>query len=223
MHPRLGGACAVVLLLLVGSCASPVASGSTAGSSSGGSSSAGKAESSGSPGQPSSAQPRASVPSGSATSAAGPAGGSPSATGLSVIVVESAEAGSNGTDDPQLSPAGTTRAQRLALVLAGQPGVAVFVNQFQRSQGTGLPTARSWNVAPSLYDATAPAGTVAATIRAQYRSGRVLIVGQQDSTPQIVRALCGCSVSPIAQRNFSTMFWIDFDGGRPSVQRHSVY
>ena len=222
MHPRLGGACAVLLLLLVGSCASPATSGSAAGSSSGGWSSAGT-QASGSPGRPSSARPRASVPHGNATSATGPAGVSPSATGLSVIVVESAEAGSDGTDDPQLTPTGTTRALRLARVLANQPGVAVFVNQFQRSQGTGLPTARSWNVAPSLYDATAPADTVAATVRAQYRSGRVLIVGQQDSTPQIVRALCDCSVSPIAQRNFSTMFRIDFDGARPSVQRHSVY
>lgn len=142
---------------------------------------------------------------------------------LSVVVAQSAEHTANGTDDPPLSLVGTARAKRLALLLADRPGVAVFVNQYQRTQSTGLPTARKWNVAPSLYDATQPAGQVEATVRAQYRGGEVLLVGQHDTVPALAEAFCDCSVNELPAGDFSTLFRIDFDvrTGKPTPARQS--
>ena len=142
---------------------------------------------------------------------------------LSVIVAQSAEDTANGTDDPPLNGAGTARAKRLASLLADRPGVAVFVNQYQRTQSTGLPTARQWNVAPSLYDASQPADRVVATVRAQYRGGEVLLVGQHDTVPALAGAFCGCSVNELPAGDFSTLFRIDFDArtGQPTAARQS--
>lgn len=144
---------------------------------------------------------------------------------LSVIVVQGAEHTGNDADDAPLSSVGSARAKRLAALLADRPGVAVFVNQYQSNQSTGLPTARQWNVAPSLYDAGQSAVRVVATVRSQYRGGEVLLVGQRETVPALADALCSCAVDTIPQDNFSTLLRIDFDTrtGRPTVARRSDY
>lgn len=172
----------------------------------------------------------ASTPS-ATSAAASPAGSSAQPTApsappaLSVIVVQAAEHTADGSDDPPLNSVGTARAKRLAQLLATRPGVAVFVNQYQRSQSTGLPTARQWNVAPSLYDASESAARVVAGVRAQYRSGEVLLVGQHDTVAALTGAWCDCTVDDRSADDLTTVFRIDFDAhtGQPKLTHSSGY
>jgi broad specificity phosphatase PhoE len=122
-----------------------------------------------------------------------------------VLVVRHAEKAASPADDPPLSEAGFERAKALAHVLANAGVKAIFVTQYQRTQQTVAPIAEALNIAVTQVDAAA-ADLLAARIRAEHQGQVVLIAGHSNTVPQIIAALGGGSVGPIADADFDELF-----------------
>lgn len=151
------------------------------------------------------------APAGPSASQATPAAPEASGAQWTITLVRHADPAADGTDDPPLSPAGEERAQRLAGLLAGQPGSGVLASGYRRTQQTAAATAAAWGVPVETYDATAPAGEILIDALTGHPSGALLIVGHSNTVPDLVAALCGCEVDPIPETEFGVIHQLTLD------------
>lgn len=131
--------------------------------------------------------------------------------GATFIVVRHAEKANDGTRDPPLSAAGEARAESLAAALRDAPLRAAFATAYRRTQGTAAPAARAHALDVTTYDAATPADALAARLRAEHRSGTVLVVGHSNTAPEIAAALCGCAVAPMGDDEYGRRLVIRVD------------
>src|SRR4029453_4514058 len=115
-----------------------------------------------------------------------------SMTTTTVIVVRHAEKEFSTINDPPLSQVGEQRAELLARLFGSREGsgriAAVFASDTRRAQRTAEPLAARLG----LQGKTGPGADAAAVLRSMsndYRGRNVLVVGQSNSVPEIVRRL----------------------------------
>ncbi len=87
--------------------------------------------------------------------------------------------------DPDLSPAGRTRAETLAWMLRNADLRAVFSTDYRRTRQTAAPTATGHGLEVSTYDPREK-GLAARLARAP---GDALVVGHSNTIPQLLRQL----------------------------------
>lgn len=139
--------------------------------------------------------------------------------GARYIVVRHAEKAGGDSRDPELTPAGRERAQRLAARLRGEPLRAVYVTAYRRTQQTGEPSARGHGLAPIVYDAKRPAAEFAAQLRRERADGATLVVGHSNTAPDIAAALCACAVEPMPETEYDRRMIVDIDAhGRATLR-----
>lgn len=120
------------------------------------------------------------------------------ATGATFLLVANADAVVGTDEDPPLSPAGEARAERLAQALADAPLVAIYTDEFRRTQQTAAPVAAQHPRAERLrYFSRGPAQDSARQWRSAYDRDTVLVVAQPDTLAPLADALCGCTVRPM--------------------------
>ncbi|MFC6978004.1 SixA phosphatase family protein [Microbulbifer taiwanensis] len=105
----------------------------------------------------------------------------------------------SGTDDrnPPLTESGRARAQHLAYVL-GEAGIEkIYSSDYARTRQTAEPLADKLNLQVESYDPRA-LGELAQQLR--QISGRTLVVGHSNTTPQLVELLGGESGAPIEEK-----------------------
>jgi broad specificity phosphatase PhoE len=143
----------------------------------------------------------------------------------SVYVVRHAERVDDGSEDPPLTSEGEQRAQRLARMLAGKRGVAVYATQYQRTQGTARPTAEAWGVPITTYDGQTAADNLVDAIKGANPQGTILIVGHSDTVPDLVAQLCQCSVDPIDDSDFGNLYQVALaaDGSVLQAEQSASY
>lgn len=132
-----------------------------------------------------------------------------SGSATTFVIVRHAEKGENDARDPSLSEAGKQRAQSLARLLDSAPVTAAYATGYQRTQQTAQPVAKSHGIVATIYDAQLPASVFASTLRASHHGGTVLVVGHSNTVPEIVAALSGTVVPPIADDEFDRLYRID--------------
>ncbi len=137
------------------------------------------------------------------------------------VVVRHAEKGSDDPKDPPLSAAGRQRASALANQFASRSLTAAYATAFKRTQQTALPAARASGVVVTTYDAARASGEFVADLRRTHAHGTILVVGHSNTVPEIVAALCGCPVAPLADNDFGDVYAvrIDNDGHATLTQR----
>ena len=106
---------------------------------------------------------------------------------LVVFLVRHAEKMS-ASQESDLTPAGSTRAQELARVLADAEIDQVHSTDFLRTKNTALPIAERLGKQIALYDPSDLKGFAARLIK---NGGRNLVVGHSNTTPEMVRLLGG--------------------------------
>ena len=144
---------------------------------------------------------------------------------LTVIVVRHAEKASDDPQDPRLSDAGRARADALAVRLKDAPLVAVYATEFRRTQQTARPTADAHGMPVGAYFARGPARESAAQWKQTHRAGTVLVVGHSNTVPDLVAALCGCTVQPMDDSEYDRLSIVRVDAtGRATleVERYGV-
>lgn len=140
-------------------------------------------------------------------------------SGVRFVVVRHAEKTSDSERDPDLSAAGRERAGALAALLADADLVAIHTTDFRRTRQTVQPTAEGHHLEPATYDAKMPAGAFAARLRAAHPRGTVLVAGHSNTVPDIVAALCACTVEPMPETEYDRLSTVQVDGdGRARLQ-----
>ncbi len=146
------------------------------------------------------------------------------AADLTFIVVRHAEkmtAENSGTafdaKDPPLTEQGAQRAAALASALRSYPLVAAYATPFQRTLATAVPTARAFGLSVQSYEANQAAAELVTSLRQQYKTGAVLVVGHSNTVPAIVAELCRCTAPPLVDTDYGDRFEVRIDAnGRAS-------
>jgi broad specificity phosphatase PhoE len=130
-----------------------------------------------------------------------------------VIAVRHAERSTDHPVDPSLSAAGQLRAQALARVLEHTGITQIYSTQYRRTQQTAAPLAAATGTVVTLRPIDASniatyAMDLADEIRSQDRSEAVLVVGHSNTIPELVNALSGITVPPIAEPEYSRIYMI---------------
>jgi broad specificity phosphatase PhoE len=128
---------------------------------------------------------------------------------VSFIVVRHGEKANDDPEDPTLTAAGRQRAVRLAALLAREPITAVYATEFRRTQQTARPSADLHRLPVTRYFSNGPIVESAAQWLRRHRRGVVLIVGHSNTVPEIVAAISGQNVEPIADSQFNRLYRVD--------------
>ncbi len=136
-----------------------------------------------------------------------------------VVVVRHAEKKGPPTNrDPELTPKGYDRADRLAALLAAMKPDAVYATQFKRTQQTVEPSAIAAGIDESIVDARDVKG-LAETIRTKHEGETVLVAGHSNTVPDLLRAL-GCSTDlAITEDDYGNLFVVTIRGGEATLVR----
>ena len=133
-----------------------------------------------------------------------------SATTTTVVLVRHAEKELVTIDDPPLAPAGERRAERLAQMFGTARGVGhiegIYVTNARRSQQTAAPLASRLGIRPSVLPASTSSSGLASQVLHDHRGGRALIVGHSNTVPEIVEALSGQTIAPIADDEYDNVY-----------------
>jgi broad specificity phosphatase PhoE len=105
--------------------------------------------------------------------------------------------------DPDLSPAGKARAERLAGMVKDAGIAGIFVTEFKRTQQTAAPLAAARGLTPTVIP-SADTATLVARLRAAKTN--VLVVGHSNSLPEILKALGISTPIAIADAEYDNLF-----------------
>lgn len=147
----------------------------------------------------------------------------PDSATATYIVVRHAEKNTDDTRDPELSPAGRARAESLSKQLSDRPLVAAYATDFRRTRQTAAPAATASGVEVTVYDAAVPATDFGARLRREQPTGTTLIVGHSNTVPDIVAALCDCTVAPIDETRYGDRFDVRVDASGAAHLSRSTY
>jgi phosphohistidine phosphatase SixA len=143
-----------------------------------------------------------------------------------IILVRHAEKAADANEaSVPLSAAGCERAERLARMLASAGVTAVYATETDRAKQTAEPLARALKLDVRTYSPRDSAGALAPQIvidkmRKDDPSGVVLIVGHQNTVPNILEALGYAEKVEIADKQFDDLFVVvPKKDGAPTVLR----
>jgi phosphohistidine phosphatase SixA len=132
-----------------------------------------------------------------------------------VVIVRHAEKPATGGNDPDLSPAGRTRAETLGRILKDAKITAIFTSEFKRTQQTAAPTAKEAQVLPTIVPAKDTASLVA---KLREATGAVLVVGHADTIPNVLKSLGIDMEINIPDDDYTELFVITL-GEKPQLLR----
>ena len=107
------------------------------------------------------------------------------------------------------------RADALARILKDSDITAIFTSEFKRTQETAAPTATSAHVTPTVVAAKDTAALVA---RLHQLNGNALVVGHDDTIPNIIKALGINSSINIPGTDYSELLIVIL-GDKPQLLR----
>ena len=125
-----------------------------------------------------------------------------------VYLVRHAERAEDGTDDPPISEAGTARAWLLAELLKDAGITHIHSTDFKRTLQTGKPIAEASGLEAASYDPRDLEGFAA---RLRSTSGRHLVLGHSNTTPDLVEALGGDPGGPIQEFEYDRLYVVVVD------------
>jgi len=131
-----------------------------------------------------------------------------------VVIVRHAEKVDN-SKDPDLSPAGQERAERLAGMLKDAKITGIFVTELKRTQETAAPLSKMIGVAPTIVSAKDYA-TLLSKVR-QVEGGS-LVVGHGNTIPDVVKALGIETPVQISDEDYSDLLIVTL-GEKPQMLR----
>jgi len=132
-----------------------------------------------------------------------------------LYLVRHAEKQSDGSQDPVLTEAGKTRAEQLATWFEDKDIEEVWSTDYKRTRDTAMPTASRLGLELSIYDPRDLADLVK-TLLHQQRTA--LIVGHSNTTPELARLLCDCSIADMDESEYDRLIVISVAGGKTKTK-----
>lgn len=116
--------------------------------------------------------------------------------------------------DPELTPQGQLRAQRLAILLAPLNPDRLFSTDYNRTRQTLAPLSKATSVPVQLYD---PRALAAFAKQLKTYSGTIVVAGHSNTTPELVKLLSGEAVS-IREDEFHKVFIVSWQDGKAVLE-----
>jgi broad specificity phosphatase PhoE len=115
--------------------------------------------------------------------------------------------------DPDLSPAGSARAEELARMFGGAGIEAIYATQYKRTQQTVRPLSEKLGIGVTEIDAKKTPDLVA-KIRARNAGQVVFIAGHNNTVPEIIAAMGGPQLPIIPETEYDNLyiFTVQSDG-----------
>jgi broad specificity phosphatase PhoE len=107
--------------------------------------------------------------------------------------------------DPDLSPAGQTRAQELVRMFSDAGINAIYGTQYRRTQETVKPLADRLGL-PIIQIDSKNTAELLTQIRAQHRGQVIFISGHNNTVPEIIAALGGPQLPTIPESEFDNLY-----------------
>ena len=125
-----------------------------------------------------------------------------------------------GGKDPELLPAGTARAERLARKLPAKRVAAVYATSYRRTQATAAPTAKTAGVNVRPYAADGSAKALTDGWLKKHRGETILVVGHSNTVPDLLNALTGTrAYGNIDEGDYSRLYKVTVSGkGKAKVR-----
>ena len=123
---------------------------------------------------------------------------------VTVFVVRHAEKGP-GSPDPDLTKAGTDRAEALIHVLGDANVTAIFASQFKRTQQTATPLAKKLGLTPEIVGAE-QMDDLLAKLKGLPAGSRALVVSHSNLVPLIVEKLSGQKVGELTDADYDRIY-----------------
>ncbi|MCF2909558.1 histidine phosphatase family protein [Pseudoalteromonas sp. DL2-H2.2] len=117
--------------------------------------------------------------------------------------------------DPELTPQGQQRAQRLATLLAPLSPGRLFSTDYNRTKQTLAPLSSKTSVPVQLYD---PRALADFAMQLKTYSGTIVVAGHSNTTPELVKLLSGHSVS-IREDEFDKVFIVNWKEGKAVLEK----
>ena len=131
------------------------------------------------------------------------------------FVVRHSEKAEDGGNDPELSNAGVTWAERLAEVLKDAGISAIYVTEFKRTQETASPLAKKLGISVTVVPAKE---TVSLVSQLRKGSGNALVVGHGNTIPDIMKGLGIATPIAIGESDYDNLFVVTL-GQEPQLVR----
>ncbi len=126
-----------------------------------------------------------------------------------VVVVRHAEKELNAGLDPPLTPAGQERAAALARLFGAASPVgridAIYASPARRNRMTAAPLAALLGLTPIVTSMSDTRG-LAHRVLHEHAGGRILVVEHGDTLTDLVAALSGTEVAPLADQDYGTLY-----------------
>ena len=138
-----------------------------------------------------------------------------------VVVVRHAEKSSDDPKDPSLSVEGQARAEALAVALKDLPLSVAVSTQYKRTHDTAVPAAKAHGLEVKVKPVDATNAATYATdlathIRQAHAGQALLIVGHSNTVPELVQALTGKQVAPMADTEFDRIYVVTLPADGPA-------
>ena len=113
------------------------------------------------------------------------------------------------SEDPGLSAAGKQRAEKLAVLLQDSEVTGVYSTNYTRTRDTAAPLATAEGLEISLYDPSDPDQLVDLL---KNNTGRYLVIGHSNTTPDLVERLGGNPGPPIDEKTeYNRLYIVTLD------------
>ena len=125
-----------------------------------------------------------------------------------VILIRHAEKNIEpNNNDPDLSPAGMSRAQELARIF-GDSGInAIYATQYKRTQETVKPLADRLGLPVNLVDSKKTPELIKQLL-SDHRGQTILVAGHNNSVPEIIAALGGPTYPMIPDTEYNNLYLV---------------
>ena len=143
-----------------------------------------------------------------------------------VVLVRHAEKEYDGTKDPDLSPAGYSRAQALAHVLDNVNLEHIIITQYQRTGLTAQIVARRKGLTPEIISVSRPLEDhfkLVAKAIFDKPGEATLVVGHSNTIVQIIHALGGPKLTELKELEYANFFVLILKDNEPARLIRSRY
>lgn len=131
-----------------------------------------------------------------------------------VILLRHGEKAATLGRDPDLSPMGAARAERLPALLANALPAAVYASEFQRTQQTARPLALAAGVPIRMLPAATRAQELLSRLCALPDGSTAAVVGHSNTVPALVQAWSGEPAEAIADGDYGRIYVVRLENCR---------
>ena len=132
-----------------------------------------------------------------------------------LYLIRHAEKQADGSRDPALTEIGKNRSEQLAVWFQDKNITEIWSSDYKRTRDTAMPLATGLDLELTIYY---PRNLPDLVKKLRRHQRTALIVGHSNTTPELARLLCDCSVTDMNESEYDRLIVISVVGSRLQVR-----